>query len=325
MNLTLDGLETHLAKHFGKPKTVRGSANKVYLVRYADDFIITGITPSLLEAKVKPLVEEFLSKRGLRLSQKKTKITSIHQGFDFLGQTVKKYRQSKLLIQPSKKSQKAFRDKVKLKMRKLKTAPQSVVIDTLNPIITGWGNYHKHVVSKKVFSNLDHWIWQKLWKWSYQRHPNKNKTWVAKKYFHSIDMRNWEYSCKNKKFEGNDKPKVIKRLSAIPIRRQIKIKKEANPYDPAWELYFERRNDAQMKSQDRGRVNSLYKRQRGECGICKQNITQETGWNVHHVQEKIKGGSELLNNLMLLHPYCHRQLHARQKAGLSVADSLPHA
>jgi RNA-directed DNA polymerase len=76
---------------------------RINLIRYADDFIITGRTKELLEGEVKPLVEQFLQPRGLELSPKKTVITHVEQGFDFLGQNVRKYPNGKLLIKPSKK------------------------------------------------------------------------------------------------------------------------------------------------------------------------------------------------------------------------------
>jgi len=81
-------------------------------VRYADDFIITGNSKELLEKEVKPCVEAFLDERGLQLSQEKTKLTHISEGFDFLGQNVRKYG-GKLLIKPSAKNVKAFLDKVR--------------------------------------------------------------------------------------------------------------------------------------------------------------------------------------------------------------------
>src|SRR5215472_14182970 len=101
-NLALDGLEALLKEHFGKR-----NSNKVNVVRYADDFIITGASKELLEKKVKPLVEGFLAERGLRLSPEKTKITHIDDGFDFLGQNVRKY-DGKLIIKPSKPNVASF-------------------------------------------------------------------------------------------------------------------------------------------------------------------------------------------------------------------------
>jgi len=103
-NLVLDGLERLLKENF-RVKRLDGQLHnpKVNLVRYADDFIITGARKELLEDEVRPLVEQFLRERGLELSPEKTCITHIEEGFDFLGQTVRRFGR-KLLIQPSKKN-----------------------------------------------------------------------------------------------------------------------------------------------------------------------------------------------------------------------------
>lgn len=93
-NMTLDGLEKVL-----KPFRRR----KVNFVRYADDFIVTGASEELLEQEVKPVITRFLTERGLTLSEEKTRVTHIEEGFDFLGQNVRKYN-GKLLIKPSKKN-----------------------------------------------------------------------------------------------------------------------------------------------------------------------------------------------------------------------------
>ena len=74
---------------------------KVHLVRYADDFLITGISKELLRDQVQPLVAHFLKERGLELSHEKTQITHIEDGFDFLGQNVRRYRCGKVLTKPS--------------------------------------------------------------------------------------------------------------------------------------------------------------------------------------------------------------------------------
>jgi len=106
-NMTLDGLERELRKQF--PKKQKALDN---FVRYADDFIITGKTKEVLEEEVLPLVEGFLSQRGLELSKEKTHITRIEDGFDFLGQNVRKYN-GKLIIKPAKKNIKTFLEKVR--------------------------------------------------------------------------------------------------------------------------------------------------------------------------------------------------------------------
>jgi RNA-directed DNA polymerase len=105
-NLALDGLEK-VVKAYAALPTQRAQRAKVNLVRFADDFIITGSSYELLAQEIKPLVEQFLRERGLELSPEKTRITHIEDGFDFLGQHVRKYT-GKLLIKPAQKNIKAL-------------------------------------------------------------------------------------------------------------------------------------------------------------------------------------------------------------------------
>jgi RNA-directed DNA polymerase len=160
-NLTLDGLEHLLSKKFNRRKT---PCPKVNMVRYADDFIITGNSKELLKNEVRPLVEAFLKIRGLELSQEKTRVTHIEEGFDFLGWNVRKYN-GKLLIKPSKKNVKTFLDKIRRIIKGNKTVKQVNLINLLNPVIRGWVNYHKTQVAKETFSSVDHEIWKTLWQW----------------------------------------------------------------------------------------------------------------------------------------------------------------
>jgi RNA-directed DNA polymerase len=102
-NCALDGLERLLKEKFPTKKPLSSLEGKfpcVNLIRYADDFIITGRTKELLEGEIKPLVEQFLRERGLELSSAKTVITHVEKGFDFLGQNVRKYPNGKLFIKP---------------------------------------------------------------------------------------------------------------------------------------------------------------------------------------------------------------------------------
>ena len=155
--MTLDGLEAELKKFRFQ--------DKVHMVRYADDFIITGNSKELLGNEVKPLVQKFLSARGLELSPEKTSITHIDQGFDFLGVNIRKYS-GKLLIKPSKKNVKAFLDKVRNAIKDNKAVKQIHLIKMLNPIIRGWANYHRLSQQRETFERVDTEIWRTLWKWS---------------------------------------------------------------------------------------------------------------------------------------------------------------
>jgi len=153
-NLALDGLEKLLKAHY-PPNTKRAQRAKVNLVRYCDDFIITGSSYALLEHEVKPLVAQFLGERGLELSPTKTHLTSIEDGFDFLGQHLRKYA-GKLLIKPARKNIHAFLGHIREMVKANKQATAGHLIAQLNPVIRGWANYHRHVVSHLQQSGYSH-------------------------------------------------------------------------------------------------------------------------------------------------------------------------
>lgn len=307
-NMALDGLEKEIRMNFNQP-------GKVHAVRYCDDFIITGVSKELLENEVKPLVEDFLATRGLMLSQEKTNITHIEQGFDFLGQNVRKYS-GKLLIKPAKKNVKAFFQKVREIVKGHKTATQLKVIRELNPVIRGWANYHRHVVAKKAFHTMDHRIWQLLWRWAKRRHPNKGRCWIKAKYFKQTDKQRWAFQVitKDRMFNGQRVTTALLKASDTPIRRHVKIKAEVNPFDPQWETYFEERIARKMSAnlRERKRLTTLWSQQRGRCPICNQRITTETGWHIHHIVRRFEGGKHILSNLLMVHPNCHRQIHSQR-------------
>lgn len=318
-NMVLDGLETELSRKFNRTNTERRK-NKVHLVRYADDFIITGDSKELLEEQVKPLVESFLKQRGLSLSEEKTKVTHIEEGFDFLGWNVRKYKE-KLLIKPSKKNVKAFLDKVRKLIKENQSVTQSNLIVMLNRVISGWGNYHKIAVAKKTFAYVNHQIWKCLWQWAKCRHPDKNKAWVKSRYFKRIRGRDWEFAETLQTKEGEKTNKLIN-LTMIPIRRHTKIIAEANPYDIEWEEYFEKRVQLKMQLTFKGNMKllNIWRKQKGKCPNCKQVITLETEWEIHHIVQRSQGGKDTTSNLMMFHPNCHRQLHYRDKKDCCVSQ-----
>jgi RNA-directed DNA polymerase len=112
--------------------------------------------------------------------------------------------------------------------------------------------------------------------------------------------------------EGKRKVVSLVKASDMKIRRHAKIKGAANPFDPQWEAYFEDRLGLKMQGSLRGRRKLLYLwwSQNKRCVLCDEPITTETGWHVHHRVPRDQGGTDTYANLALLHPNCHRQLHA---------------
>ena len=301
-NMALDGLQKELESRF---KGRKAQSAKVNLVRYADDFIITGSSRELLEEEVKPLVVRFLTTRGLVLSETKTKITHVSEGFDFLGWNVRLMKRT-LLTQPSKKNTMAFMQKIRARLREMRATSQKDVIASLSPVIRGWASYHRSQMATRTFSKCDHQIWQALWRWAYRRHPNKGKRWIKQRYFRSHKGRDWRFA---------DKDKLLPILGEYGKRPHTKIKAAANPYDPKDDDYFSKRLGRKMKESLEGRrkLRWIWLWQGGTCPICEQRITQETGWHLHHVIKRSQGGSDQANNLVLLHPNCHMQYHATEE------------
>lgn len=307
-NLTLDGLERVLRERF--PYRKGGRAPLVNMVRYADDLIVTGRTKELLENEVKPLVCQFLADRGLELSQEKSRITHIDEGFDFLGQNVRKYN-GKLLIKPSKKSVKTLLAKVRGIIKANKQTKAETLIVLLNPVIRGWAYYHRHVVSSATFSKIDAAVFDCLWRWARRRHPHKPWRWVFDKYFERLNGKRNVFYARSLDKQGNPIVTRLFHARSVPIIRHVKIRGNANPYDPLWEPYFERRLDLKMVAnpKQRQQLVSLWIAQGGLCTQCGYPITKMTGWRSHLVIWRVYGGSISSSNRVLLHPGCHRTVH----------------
>ena len=239
-NLALDGLEGLLKDHFK-------GAHKIHLVRYSDDFVVTGDSKEVLEDKVKPLVAEFLAERGLSLSVEKTQITHIDQGFDFLGFNVRKYN-NKLLIKPSQKGVRRFLHKIREVIKTHKAVKTSELIGMLNPKIIGWCNYYRHVVSKQTFAYVDDSIYRCISRWTVRRHNNKNMDWIRKTYFRKVGKDNWVFFGLREVTNGKQATVTLANASATKIVRHVKIKGEARVFDEKYRYYLWNRRKYGRKS-----------------------------------------------------------------------------
>lgn len=241
-NMALDGLEAAVHASIGVSKLARRSA-KLNVIRYADDFVVTGASKEVLESVVLPAIRRFMAVRGLELSEEKTRITRITEGFDFLGQNVRKYG-GKLLIKPARKSVSSLLEKVRGIIKGHASVTQRVLIQQLNPVIRGWAMYHRHIVAKATFSLIDSHIWQLLWRWALRRHPTKGARWVRRRYFRSDGQRSWDFATEAVRADGSIGSLRLFRATTVAITRHVKVRGPANPFDPAWTPYFARRRAA---------------------------------------------------------------------------------
>lgn len=233
-NMTLDGLEKLIQDKYhrnskGNIENHFRAKTKVNLVRYADDFIITANTQEIAE-ELRSIVAQFLEERGLKLSEEKTTIAHIDEGFDFLGWTFRKFN-GKLIIKPSKNSIKTvIRKCASIILKEGKAHKQEDLIRRLNQTIRGWTNYHRHVVASQTFSYVNNTIYLLLQQWAKHRHPNKNKWWRLNKYWHEKNGKRWLFMT--------DKNNLLN-LRTIEIIRHPNLQISKNPFIN--ERYFMKR------------------------------------------------------------------------------------
>ena len=230
-NMTLNGMDACLKEHFGEH-------SGVVLVRYADDFVVATRTEADARG-AREVLTPFLAERGLELSEEKTVVTQIEDGFDFLGFNFRRYSNDKLIIKPSRKS---F-DSIKSKIREIvlghgKAATQASLILKLNPVIRGWCNYHRHNCSYGTFKALHDYLYHILERWAHRRHSRRHRMWCLRRYWHRKGNKQWVFSCT---LDRNGKSVELELLSPkqIHIRRHWLVRHDANPYLEA--EYFEKR------------------------------------------------------------------------------------
>jgi len=312
-NVTLNGLESGLMLFLREKLKTRGAiAAKVNLVRYADDFVVTGSSKELLETVVQPWIVEFLRERGLTLSEEKTRIVHIDHGFDFLGWNFRKYG-STLLIKPNRKNVKAFYGKVKEIIAGALSVPTETLIQRLNPVLKGWAQYHKGTVAKQTFSKVDHLIYWRLMRWGLRRHPRKSGKWVYAHYWKQCGSRRLFAGLQVDPSGGDERiPLPLYSLPDMKIVRHVKVKGDYNPFHPDWVAYGEKlrvqRTGETIWSAQRA---SLWFDQGGKCALCEQEIDMaDENMDDHHIVYRQLGGSDALSNRVLFHPFCHRRVHA---------------
>jgi RNA-directed DNA polymerase len=298
-NMVLDGLETVV--HGG---SWHRRVHNINYVRWADDFIVTATSRQVLEDSVLPRINAFLAERGVRLSPTKTVITPITQGFDFLGQTLRKHERppGKLQITPSQASVRALKARIKALCKQSTGRTPAQLIATLNPVLRGWANYHRHVICGETFATLDNFVWQRLYRWARGRHPNKTGRWIAEHSFPPQAGKSWRFT------DPVSGKEVIRVREAVKPRRHVKVKGDANPFDPAWAAYFQHRDrQLTLHASSPGRAYIL-RQQNGLCPVCRQVIQCEEALELHHRDGHHQDNRSV--NLVFLHPNCHRQVHS---------------
>ena len=243
-NMALDGLETRVRSAAPKRESKNAPRPKVHIIRYADDLVATARTRRMLQQRVISAIGAFLKERGLNLSQEKSRIVHIKDGFDFLGANVRKYK-GKLLMRPTRANVIAFVRSIKEYIQSHRTIKTEHLIHQLNRRLRGWANAFRHLVSGRAFRFVDYCVFRQLWRWARKRHGNKGVKWVWRKYFHTRKNGSWAFYARSRTKTGRPKAVVLFRVTSLGIRRHVKIQAKARVHEPAYDAYFEHRRQRQ--------------------------------------------------------------------------------
>jgi RNA-directed DNA polymerase len=306
-NIALNGIESFIKRLYPLKK---GISPGIHVIRYADDMVITGKSPDILQ-DIKESLKDFLKERGLEFNEKKTKIVNIKGGFDFLGFNISRKewnprlnqdtsQKTVLIIKPSEKGIKKLKNSIKERI--VINAPIERIIANLNPILRGWGE-HKRISyhSQEVFISIDHYIYGKMVKWA-AKHGGSLKAVIANNTLET-DNRKWNW--------GKSLTEKLINLAEIPIISIKPLKQKKNPYLTDDKEYFIKRKNYLIWAKFRAAV---YKKFNQICPICKDSLHNGENVELHHIEPVKQGGKYKLNNIQPLHQICHQKVtHMKSK------------
>jgi RNA-directed DNA polymerase len=327
-NIALHGLEAAVKKAFPTSGSRKRKAPNV--VVYADDLVILHEDRTVIE-RCQHLVSEWLRPLGLTLKPSKTRIThtlesnDARPGFDFLGYHIRQFPVGKTksgknsrghlhgfktIITPSRSAIKRQRTKLRETITRYHHTEQGILIDALNPRIRGWSNYYRPVASARVFSALDHGLYMQLRRWAFSRHPKKSHHWSTRKYWRLDEGQGW-------RFQPSKGGRALNGHTKTSIRYHVKVQGARSPYDGDW-VYWSTRLGRHPTT--RPRVARLLKLQGGRCQACRLYFIEGDLLEVDHIIPKAQGGHEKIDNLQLLHRYCHIRQTAQEQSCRSTSD-----
>jgi RNA-directed DNA polymerase len=323
LNIALHGMESALGVHYNRQGEIAGERA---VVRYADDFVVfCESREDALRVRDKVL-PPWLAERGLSLSEEKTCIVHLTEGFDFLGFTVKHHPQPqttrtgfKLLITPSRKAVVRKRQELRAVWLGLKGHNVSAVLRKLNPIVRGWAGYYRTVVASKMFERMDTWMFHRAKRYTRHTHPDKPWKWRKNRYWGRLNKERKDHWVFGDKRSGA----YLLKFSWFKIVRHRMVRGRSSPDDPSLRDYWWNRRKVNIRHLSDRDVR-LAESQDWTCPVCGMFLMNNEELHRQHKQPRSDGGVDAGGNLELVHLYCHQQRHAkRQRAWHSTADDEP--
>jgi RNA-directed DNA polymerase len=264
MNVALHGMEQAAGvRYWEGGATLRAVPGTPVLVRYADDLAVLCATRAQAE-QVKERLAKWLEPRGLAFNEAKTRIVHLSQGFDFLGFSIRRYPNGKLLTKPSKEAMRRIRERLSAEATAMRGANADALIARLNPVITGWAAYYRIGVSKRAYNALDAHLWRLAWKWANFSHPNKPRRWIITRHFGMFNparQDKWVFGSRDTGF-------YLRKFAWTKIVRHRMVAGRASPDDPALTGYWRQRRRRDRLPLDPATWH-LLRRQRGRCPLCR--------------------------------------------------------
>lgn len=269
--------------------------------------------------EVQRILTDWLKERGLTLSEEKTRIIHLAEGFNFLGFNIRHYPAPqtshtgwKLLIKPSKEAVQAVQKKLKDLWHKGQGTRVRAVLTKLNPVIRGWANYYRTVVATETFHYLDNWMYFKAECYARQMHPNKSKGWRHQRYWGCLHLDRCDsWVCGDKQTGG-----YLLKFRWFPIERHTLVKGTASPDDPRLKDYWAKRQAMKAKDLTRSKQ-KLAQQQQSRCPECGETLFNDEELQIHHLLAQSQGGKDTYSNLVLVHFFCHQHIHARMARAMS--------
>ena len=243
-------------------------------VRYADDMVII-LKPKDDAKVILGKISQFLAERGMKVSQKKTKLTATTDGFDFLGWNFRVQKNGKFRSTPSADNYQAFRQKLKSIVNNSNYGA-TLKAEKLAPIVRGWRNYHRYCKMDGSRNSLIH-----------------------------IKCRTFKVFNQETKQNRNSSKKLLdKAFPSVPYsqNKHIKVRGIKSPFDGDI-LYWSKRNSKLYN----GITELALKLQDHTCGYCGLKMLSDEKVHLHHVDGNHNNWKK--NNLLAIHSTCHTYVH----------------
>lgn len=308
-NIALQGMEEALGVKYNHRCQIISPGT---IIRYADDFVVFCESRKDAQKSV-DLLQRWMKYRVLSLSDEKTKIVHLKEGFDFLGFNIRHYQVTntatgwKLLIKPSKESMQKIRDKLRQVWQQHKSQNVDALIGKLNPIIRGWANYFRIGVFFEAFSSLDNWMHHREKRYALKMHPNKTDEWRNQRYWGKLNEGREDCWVFDNIQSGN----YLLKFRWTNIDRQVLVQGKSSPDEPSLKKYWQQRYKAKASELNAG-SQKIAKKQNYRCPVCSDSLFNGEEIHTHHLIPRHPGGKDTYANFQLVHLFCHQILQAQQ-------------